>query len=113
MITGARADGVGYDHRTEVFGSRNSLSAGLDARTPLRSADPGGYSPADPYDGFPDRFASAYHAQMQAFCDVVAGSGPNRAPGSAALEALRVAVAADRSMATGRPVTIDDVTNQD
>lgn len=109
VITGARADGVGYDHRTEVFGSRDSLSAGFDPRTPLRSTDPGGYSPADPYDGFPERFSSAYRAEMIAFCDLVAGRGPNRAPGAAALEALRVAVAADRSLATGMPVAVEEI----
>lgn len=107
VVTGARADGVGYDHRTEVFGSRDSVSAGFDARMPLRSTDPGGYAPADPYDGFPERFAGAYRAEMLAFCDLVAGRGPNRAPGSAALQALRVAVAADRSLATGMPITVD------
>lgn len=109
VITGARADGVGYDHRTEVFGSRDSLAAGLDARTPLRSTDPGGSSPSDPYDGFPERFADAYRAEMVAFCELVAGRGTNRAPGSAALEALRVAVAADRSLATGMPVTVEEI----
>ena len=111
VITGARADGVGYDHRTEVFGSKDSLSAGFDARTPLRSTDPRGYSPAEPYDGFPERFASAYRAEMVAFCDLVAGRRPNQAPGSAALEALRVAVAADRSLALGMPVAIGDITD--
>ena len=74
VVTGARADGLGYDHRTEVYGSRDSVAAGFDERTPLRSTDPGGHQPTDPYLGFPERFAAAYRAEMVAFTELVAGT---------------------------------------
>ncbi len=109
VISGARADGVGYDHRTEVFGSRDSVAAGFNERSPLRSTDPGGFQPIDPYQSFPDRFASAYRAEMAAFVDLVGGRAANLSPGSAALDALRVALAAERSLATGLPVMVDDI----
>ena len=111
VITGARADGLGYDHRTEVFGSRDSLSAGFGANTPLRSTDPGGHQPSEPYLGFPERFAAAYLAEMVAFTELVAGTGPNRSPGAAALDALRVAIAADESLRTGLPVQVEQVSS--
>ena len=41
-ITGARANPLGYDHRTEVIGSLDAVCAGWTERTPLRSADPSG-----------------------------------------------------------------------
>lgn len=110
VLTGTRQNGVGYDHRTEAIGSLDSVSAGLGPHMPLRSADPGGPQPVDPYPTFPIRFHAAYLAEVEAFAALVAGTGPNRSPGRAAVDALRLAVAADRSLATGLPVTVADVT---
>ena len=111
-VTGARANPLGYDHRTEVIGSRDALCAGWTERTPLRSVDPGGASgPVDPYPAFPDRFGPAYRAEVEAFVALVRGDGENRSPGHSALEALRVAIAADRSLAEHRPVAISEVTS--
>jgi len=109
-ITGARAHPLGYDHRTEVIGSRDAVCAGWTERTPLRSADPTGIRGAvDPYPAFPDRFGPAYRAEVEAFVALVRGESGNRSPGHAALEALRVAVAADHSLAEHRPVPVSDV----
>ena len=111
-ITGARANPLGYDHRTEVIGSRDALCAGWTERTPLRSADPGGASgPVEPYPAFPDRFGPAYRAEVEAFVALVRGDSENRSPGHSALEALRIAIAADRSLAEHRPVAISEVTS--
>src|ERR687889_479540 len=41
VLTGGRHDPLGYDVRAEVFGSRDSVAVGVDARTPLRSVEPG------------------------------------------------------------------------
>lgn len=110
VVTGTRQNGVGYDHRTEAIGSLDSVSAGLGPHMPLRSADPGGPQPVDPYPSFPIRFQAAYQAEVAAFASLVAGRGPNRSPGHAAVEALRLALAADRSLASSLPVAVADVT---
>jgi len=110
-ITGSRANPLGYDHRTEVIGSRDAACAGWTERTPLRSADPNGLpGPIDPYPAFPDRFGPAYRAEVEAFVALCRGEAENRSPGPSALEALRIAVAADRSRAEHRPVAIGEVT---
>jgi len=111
-ITGARANPLGYDHRTEVIGSLDAVCAGWTERTPLRSADPSmtARHPVDPYPAFPDRFGPAYRAEVEAFVALVRGEQENRSPGSAALDALRVAAAADRSLAEHRPVAVSEVT---
>lgn len=109
MLTGTRQNGVGYDHRTEVIGSRDALSAGLGPNMPLRSADPGVTQPVDPYPSFPVRFHEAYAAEMAAFVSLVAHDGPNLCPGSAAEDALRVALAADLSLARNGAVRIDEI----
>ena len=109
-ITGARANPLGYDHRTEVIGSRDAVCAGWTERTPLRSADPDGMAGAvDPYPAFPDRFGAAYRSEVEAFVALVRGEAANRSPAHAALDALRVAVAADRSLAEHRPVAISEI----
>jgi myo-inositol 2-dehydrogenase / D-chiro-inositol 1-dehydrogenase len=110
-VTGARANPLGYDHRTEVIGSRDAVCAGWTERTPLRSADPNGVpEPVGPYPAFPDRFGPAYRAEVEAFVGLVRGDGENRSPGETALHALRVAVAADRSRAEHRPVAVSEIT---
>jgi myo-inositol 2-dehydrogenase/D-chiro-inositol 1-dehydrogenase len=110
-ITGARANPLGYDHRTEVIGSRDAVCAGWTERTPLRSADPDGTAgPVNPYPAFPDRFGPAYRDEVEAFVALCRGEGENRSRGSTALEALRVAVAADRSLAEHRPVAVAEIT---
>jgi myo-inositol 2-dehydrogenase/D-chiro-inositol 1-dehydrogenase len=109
-ITGARANPLGYDHRTEVIGSRDAMCAGWNERTPLRSADPNGIpGPVDPFPAFPDRFGPAYRAEVEAFVALCRGEGKNRSPGAGALEALRVAIAADRSLAEHRPVAVSEI----
>ena len=109
-ITGARAQPLGYDHRTEVIGSLDALCAGWTERTPLRSADPNGRTPpVDPYPAFPDRFGPAYRAEVEAFVALVRGEAENRSPGASALDALRVAAAADRSLAEHRPVVVAEI----
>jgi myo-inositol 2-dehydrogenase / D-chiro-inositol 1-dehydrogenase len=109
-ITGSRANPLGYDHRTEVIGSRDAVCAGWTERTPLRSADPDGVKgPVDPYPAFPDRFGAAYRNEVEAFIAAVRGEGENRSPGRAALAALRIAEAADRSLAEHRPIRIDEL----
>ena len=110
VLTGTRQNGVGYDHRTEAIGSLDSVSAGLGEHMPLRSSDPGGPQPVDPFPTFPVRFHDAYLAEVAAFAALVAGTGPNRCPGRAAVDALRLALAADRSLASGLPVKVADVT---
>jgi myo-inositol 2-dehydrogenase/D-chiro-inositol 1-dehydrogenase len=110
-ITGARANPLGYDHRTEVIGSRDAVCAGWTERTPLRSADPNGVVGAvDAYPAFPDRFGPAYRAEVEAFVALCRGDGENRSPGRGALEALKIAAAADLSLAEHRPVALAELT---
>jgi myo-inositol 2-dehydrogenase/D-chiro-inositol 1-dehydrogenase len=41
LVSSTRYNAAGYDVRLEVLGSEDSISAGLDDRLPLRSAEPG------------------------------------------------------------------------
>lgn len=111
-IHGARHDPVGLDVRVEAFGSLDSVSAGLNDRTPLHAVDggePTGRAAAAPYSGFVDRFQDAFDAETVAFVDVVAGTRVNPCPPSEALESLRAAIACQRSADTGAVVRVGDV----
>lgn len=110
-ITGARHDARGHDVRLELFGSRDSISAGLTPRTPLRVLDePGATLDVDSYGGFIDRFRDAFRAETAAFVDLVLG-GKNPCPPQAALDAMRAAVACEWSARSGARVRVAEVTD--
>jgi myo-inositol 2-dehydrogenase/D-chiro-inositol 1-dehydrogenase len=110
VLTGGRHDPLGYDVRAEIFGSRDSIAVGMDHRTPLRSVEPG-ISPSEKeaYPNFQDRFLEAYTAEMEHFLALVRGEVGNPCTAADALEALRIAMAADLSLVAHRPVSLAEV----
>lgn len=110
VLTGGRHDPLGYDVRAEVFGSGDSIVVGVNGRTPLRSVEPGMPPPEKPaYPNFQERFIDAYRAEMEHFLSVVRGKAENPCTARDALEALRIAMAADLSLAEHRPVSLSEV----
>lgn len=110
VVSNTRTNGRGHDVRLELLGTLDSVAAGLDDRTPLRSADPGIAFPAGaPWDFFMDRFADAFRAELAAFMDVVAGNRPSPCTLHDAVEASLVAEAATRSAREHRPVRLDEL----
>lgn len=108
-LSGGRHDPLGYDHRIEVLGSKDSLAVGVDARTPLSSLEPGGHvAGADAYPGFPERFHRAYMNEMAVFADVVGGRVANPSPARESLISLRLAEACEASRRSGAPVRLDE-----
>jgi myo-inositol 2-dehydrogenase / D-chiro-inositol 1-dehydrogenase len=101
VISGGRHDPLGYDHRIEVLGARDSVAVGLGERTPLRTDL---NSNNDPYPGFPERFRHAYRNEMLVFTEVLAGRAENPSPARASLVSLGLAEACDKSRRSGQPV---------
>ena len=111
ILSTTRHDPLGYDIRTELFGSGDSVSVGLGPRTPMRSLEPGVAAPEGPaWSMFMDRFHDAYEAELRAFLRVARGDEESACTARDGLEAVRVAVAATRSMREHRPVRISEVT---
>lgn len=111
-LTGARHNPTGHDVRMEVHGSRESLSAGLNQRTPLHPLDGDLPLSANPYTGFVDRFRDAFRNETASFVSLALGElAANPCPPEAALESLRVAIACERSVRSGLPVHVVDVTS--
>jgi myo-inositol 2-dehydrogenase/D-chiro-inositol 1-dehydrogenase len=110
VLTGGRHDPLGYDVRAEIFGSRDSVAVGVDARTPLRSVEPDTPpSEKTAYPNFQDRFVDAYRAELKHFLSLARGEAENPCTARDALEALKIAVAADLSLAEHRPVRVSEV----
>jgi myo-inositol 2-dehydrogenase/D-chiro-inositol 1-dehydrogenase len=110
VLTTSRHDPLGYDIRTELFGSGDSISVGLGPHTPMRSVEPGVSPPAGPaWRMFIDRFRDAYRAELRAFLGVARGHMVSACTARDGLEAVRVAVAAKRSLDEHRPVKLTEV----
>lgn len=110
VLTVARHDPLGYDIRAELFGSRDSVSVGLGPRTPMRSVEPGVPAPSGP--AWPDflvRFEDAYRAELAGFVALVRGELASPCTARDGVESLRIAEAANRSMAEHRPVRLAEV----
>jgi predicted dehydrogenase len=101
----ARTAVYGEDVRTEVLGSTGSLFVG---RLPLAQGAFAGPGFVTTYGVDPStlRFQVAYAAQVAAFVTAIAGDRPVTPDGEAATAALRIALAARRSVEEGRPVAV-------
>lgn len=109
IITGTRHDALGHDVRLEAFGSQDSVSAGLNVRTPLRTMEEDLALNSNPYRGFVDRFRDAFRNETQAFVSFARGDIANPCPPDSALESLRIAIACEESISSGRSVRVADV----
>jgi myo-inositol 2-dehydrogenase / D-chiro-inositol 1-dehydrogenase len=111
VLTGGRRDPLGYDVRAELFGSRDSVAVGLDERTPMRSLEPGAENllRGERHAHFAARFEHAYRSELSHFLELARGRAENPCTARDALEALRIALAADRSLAEGRPVELGEI----
>jgi myo-inositol 2-dehydrogenase/D-chiro-inositol 1-dehydrogenase len=111
ILSGTRHDPLGYDVRLEVFGARDSIAVGFDSRSPIRSVEPGAAPPGAGYRDFLERFEHAYRAELAEFVRTVREGGESACSLAEARAALVVALAADRSRAERRPVSIMEVTS--
>jgi myo-inositol 2-dehydrogenase/D-chiro-inositol 1-dehydrogenase len=97
-ITGTRHNPVGHDVRFEVFGSKDSISVGLNLKTPIHDIDGEiGFNEIR-FSGFIERFRQAFTEESKAFMKFVEGKTANPCPPINARQALRVAIACEESI---------------
>ena len=107
VIDASRETAYGYDARAEIQGSSGMAFVGVDRFAGRRFVDGDLLTPDAT--SFIERFAGAYRAEL---ADFVSAARERKAPGAGgadALEALRLAMAADRSLRERRPVRVQDV----
>ena len=104
----ARTTTYGEDVRTEVLATDGSVWIGglpTSHGTWSRRADAVGVA-SDLADPTVPRFEAAYAAQTRGFVRAILEDRPVAVPGAAGKAALAIALAADRSMREGRPVSV-------
>ena len=96
----------GYDIRAEIWGTKGSLQIGYHRQTPILVMTKEGIThDVVPY--FMERFESAYLAQIQDFVNKVLHGGEPAVTGADAVAAMRVSLAATRSLHEGRIVEVE------
>jgi myo-inositol 2-dehydrogenase/D-chiro-inositol 1-dehydrogenase len=108
VVENSRRAVYGYDIVTEVFGENGKMVVQAEPKTPLRHYHKDGYK-LDHFHFFMDRFGPAFRAELQAFFDSVAkGTPPSPGPVDA-LESLKIAIAATRSLKENRAVKLTEI----
>jgi myo-inositol 2-dehydrogenase/D-chiro-inositol 1-dehydrogenase len=100
-IENGRLASFGYDQRIEAFGSSGMLTVD---NPPYALATGAGEVPF-----FAERYAEAYHLELQAFVNAVRAGEPPPAGVDSSLRAVEAALAAIRSVAENRPVRLDEI----
>jgi myo-inositol 2-dehydrogenase / D-chiro-inositol 1-dehydrogenase len=108
VVENSRRAVYGYDIVTEVFGENGKIVVQAEPKTPLREYNKDGYR-LDHYHFFMDRFGPAFRAELEAFFHAVSnGKAPSPGPGDA-VESLKIALAATRSLKEGRSVKLTEI----
>jgi myo-inositol 2-dehydrogenase/D-chiro-inositol 1-dehydrogenase len=110
LLQAARHNEAGYDIRVEVYGAKDTIAVGLDPRTPMTSVERDGPKMKSPaYPTFFVRFDAAYRAELAHFLRFARGEAENACTVRDGMEALRIALAARRSLKEHRPVALKDI----
>lgn len=107
LLDVSREAAYGYDVRTEIHGSAGMLLTGDEGMKTGTLLDSSYVKPQT--DSFITRFADAYRTEIQEFVDAAVKHTKPRADGNDALQALRIAIAADRSRKSGCAIKLADV----
>lgn len=108
-ISGTRHDPRGHDVRFEVFGSKDSISAGFAPRTPMHLLDAGVELSSQPYSGFVDRFREAFKQETKAYIEWISGNRSNPCPPDSARSGICIAIACEISARENRAVRVAEV----
>jgi myo-inositol 2-dehydrogenase/D-chiro-inositol 1-dehydrogenase len=110
LLGAARHNEAGYDIRVDVYGARDTIAIGLDPRTPVSSVERDAPKFKDPaYPTFFVRFGDAYRAELAHFLRFARGEAENACTVRDGMEALRLGLAATRSLNEHRPVAIKEM----
>jgi myo-inositol 2-dehydrogenase/D-chiro-inositol 1-dehydrogenase len=110
LLQAARHNEAGYDIRVEVHGAKDTIAIGLDPRTPMSSVERDGPKMKSPaYPTFFVRFDAAYRAELAHFLRFARGQAENPCTVRDGMEALRIALAARRSLKERRPVALKEI----
>ena len=109
IIENSREAVYGYDQRVEVFGSKGTAMADNNTPTSMVILNESGVIRDKPLYFFLERYQAAFVAEIQAFVDAVRDDKPTPVSGKDGLAPVLVALAAQESLKTEKPVKVASV----
>ena len=109
VIENSRRAVYGYDQRVEVLGSGGRVGNGNHSADSVQLANGQGLHDPPLLDFFMERYAAAYEAEIRAFVDAVQAGTTPPVGGDDGRMAVVLGLAAERSVALGRPVEISEI----
>lgn len=107
-IDNSRRAAYGYDQRVEVLGSTGCVSTANRTESEVAVWDADGEHRSRPLAFFLERYRESYLEEMRAFVGCIREGREPPVTGEDGLEALRLALAAARSLRETRPVRLDE-----
>ncbi len=109
VIDNSRKAVYGYDQRLEIFGSKGmSRIENNHGDTEMFFDQTGGHRGV-PYHFFMDRYTDSFCLEIQEFIRAVKDNLPVAVDGNDALQATKIALAANASLQSNRPVILDNL----
>ena len=107
VIENSRRAVFGYDQRVEVFGSRGGIEASNEYPFQIRLRTERGEQKANPLYFFLERYQRSFVAEVEAFIASVREARTPSVTGRDGLIPVLIGIAANRSMASQRPVRVE------
>lgn len=105
----SRTAAHGYDNATEIFGTAGKLSINM---TPRRNrveiCDGDGFVKIEPTAGWYDRYSGAFATEANTWVSAVLGGKPMPIPIRSSLNSLKIAMALQECLRTGRKIEFDE-----
>ena len=109
IIENSRKAVYGYDQRVEVFCSKGTALAENNTPTSVVVLNQSGTIREKPLYFFLERYEAAFVAEMQAFVDAIRDDKPTAVSGKDGLAPVLIALAAQESLKTGKPIKVDSL----
>jgi myo-inositol 2-dehydrogenase/D-chiro-inositol 1-dehydrogenase len=112
VIDNSRRASYGYDQRIEAFGSLGQIATGNDTQSTAVLSNADGVTAEKPLYFFLERYMAAFSAELASFVDAVVNDKPVEVGVMDGLAPVLIALAAKKSIAENRPVTIEEIKAQ-
>lgn len=109
-VHSSRYNGQGHEVRLDLMGTQGSANVGLDNKVPFRSVEDNvSFPPEEPWYDFIERFKPCYERELDHFLRNPMRGLPAICTAGDAVEALRIALACNKSRDEHRPVRLDEI----
>lgn len=109
VIDNSRRAAYGYDQRAEVFGSEGMIATANDANSTAVISNAQGVTGEKPLYFFLERYMQSFAKEMACFIDAVEQDAETPVDVIDGLQAVRIGVAAKKSVDEKRPVALSEI----